>query len=547
MATNIIMATEKYRDICLTSQLIRSGSPAIFKLNPKTENIGALVRLTIGDQNVNTINKTILLVGETGSGKSTLIDSLVNYAMGVTWEDDVWFKIVNDQKAPSAGQSSEEHNEPNQSESQTSEVIVYRIFGFEGKTLPYSLTIIDTPGYGDTKGIKKDDVIKEQLLDWFRSDNGINEINAVGLVMKSADNRLTDRLRYVFDSVVSLFGKNMEQNIVALITHSDGLVPQDALKALVNANIKCAKNEKRDPRHFLFNNRQMMERKEEDLFVLKFASDFSKFQMDQFTKFIGKASPQKLNTTVDVLNERNRLKSVIISLEERVQTIELQRRQITQERNILENCEKDMKNNKNYIEDVDEVYKEKKKIEGGRWGILWLSYRGAMNCLKCEETCHHEGCIHATNPDDGCAVMEDGYCTVCTGKCPTEVHVKDTWIFVTKTKKVRKTKEDVKKKYEESKKDSEKHLSILQLMEKKMDEYQREKDKWLDESFQHIKNLERIALNVDSLSTLVHLDFLIERMEERNDRAKLQELKEMKKRADKGASVAMGYMNKNKI
>ncbi|XP_068190773.1 uncharacterized protein [Antennarius striatus] len=542
------MDSEKYRDIVLTSKLIHSGPPAVFQLDPEKKNIGALMKMTLGEQKVNIINKTILLVGETGSGKSTLINALVNYAMGVTWEDDVWFQIVNDQKQhTSAGQSSEEGNRPNQSESQTSEVIVYQIFGFEGKTLPYSLTIVDTPGYGDTKGIQKDDVIKEQLLDWFRSDNGINEINAVGLVLKASDNRLTERLRYVFDSVVSLFGKNMEQNIVALITHSDGLVPRDALTALVNAKIKCAKNEKKDPRHFLFNNRQMMERTEEELFVLKFAWDFSKDQMGKFTKFIENASPQKLNTTVAVLNERNRLKTLITNLEGRVTTIELQRREILQERKILENCEATMTSNKNYIEEVDEVYKEKQKIEGGSWGFLWLSYRGAMNCLVCEETCHHEGCIHARNPDDGCSVMKKGFCIVCTRKCSTKVHVKDTWIFVTKTRKVQRTKEDVKKKYEDSKKDSERHLSTLQIMEKKMEEYEREKDKWLDESFQHIKNLERIALNVDSLSTQVHLDFLIERMDERKDKDKLQELMEMKHRVDEGARVAMGYMNNEKL
>ncbi|XP_045898800.1 septin-5-like, partial [Micropterus dolomieu] len=197
--------------------------------------------MTLGERNVNKINKTILLVGETGTGKSTLVNALVNYAMGVKWEDDVWFKIVEDEKR-------------NQSESQTLDVMVYQVFGFEGETLPYSLTIIDTPGYGNTRGIEQDDIVSQRLLDWFRSEDGVHEVNAVGLVLKATENRLSERLKYVFDSVVSLFGKNMEKNIVALITLSNCLTPENVLKALGDAKIKCAKDEKNQPVYFLFNN-----------------------------------------------------------------------------------------------------------------------------------------------------------------------------------------------------------------------------------------------------------------------------------------------------
>ena len=38
--------------------------------------------------------KTMMMIGATGSGKSTLIDGMVNHLLGVKWEDDFRFKII---------------------------------------------------------------------------------------------------------------------------------------------------------------------------------------------------------------------------------------------------------------------------------------------------------------------------------------------------------------------------------------------------------------------------------------------------------------------
>ncbi|XP_027137603.1 uncharacterized protein LOC104936320 isoform X2 [Larimichthys crocea] len=518
----------KYLDILSKSVLVRPGSPAVYKLTPKKEKNGTLTKMSLGEKNVNKTNKTILLVGETGAGKSTLINALVNYTMGVKWEDDVWFQIV-------------EEEEKRQSESQTSDVIVYQIFGFEDKPLPYSLTIIDTPGYGDTGGIDQDDKISQRLLDLFRSDGGVHEINAVGLLLKASDNRLSDRLRYIFDSVVSLFGKNLEKNIVALITHSNGVTPENALKALEDANIKCAKDEEGEIVHFMFDNLQPKEKTKKNEFSLNNAWRTTEEGMRQFTEFLKETGPQKLGTTMEVLNERIRLMACIQNLQERVQYTELKHKEIRQTQEALKKHGEEMKNNKKFTVEVDEVYKEKETVSGGRrWWALWMNYEGAVCCTVCEENCHYPGCTLAWYAEH-CEVMKGGRCTSCKGKCAATAHVKEEWIYVNKTRKVQKTLEDVKKKYEENKAESENKSSLLEKLEKEVEELQKEKDQWLEESFNHVVRLEEIALNVDSLSTQAHLDFLIEKMKDKGETEKVQKLEEMKRRVGERSQGALRY------
>ncbi|XP_042252045.1 uncharacterized protein LOC121886179 [Thunnus maccoyii] len=525
MATLISNIPEKYKDITSKRLQISSGSPDVYQLRPKEEKFGTLTRKTVGEKNLNKKNKTILLVGETGTGKSTLINTLVNYTMGVKFEDNIWFEIV-------------EREERSQSESQTSDVIVYEIFGFEDKTLPFSLTIIDTPGYGNTRGIEHDVIIRQRLFDLFRSVDGVHEIDAVGLVLKASENRVSERLMYIFDSVTSLFGKDLEENLVALITHSDATTPENALKALEAANIKCAKTEKKQPVHFLFNNNQTKQRTAEEQLALEFAWKVTERGMKQFTDFLKKSKPQKLITTVEVMNAHIRITACINNLQDRIQLIQLKQNEIQQTKEALKEHEQEMKKNEEFTVEVDEVYKEKVSIDGGMWGLFF--YEAAVTCNICEENCHFPGCTMAWSPRD-CEVMKGGRCTVCTGKCPASDHVKEKKNYVNKTRRVKKTKQLVKQKYEKNKSDHEQKKSLLENLQTEMDELESEKTQLLNEVYQHVEHLERIALNVNSLSTYVHLDFLIEKMG-RIGKEKIQKLKEMAGRVDERTRATMWYM-----
>ncbi|KAM3609333.1 uncharacterized protein V6R79_013169 [Siganus canaliculatus] len=527
MASKHMKSSSKYADIISASDLLSSGTPVVYQLKPKIKNIGTLSRITIGEKTPGRANKTILLVGETGTGKSTMINALVNYVMGVKWEDEIWFEIVKE------GQRS-------QAFSQTSDVVVYEIFGFEGEAVNFSLTIVDTPGYGDTRGKTHDAKVRQRLLDLFRSRDGVHEVNAVGLVLKATENRLSDRLKYIFDSVVSLFGKDIEKNIVAVVTHSDGLPPKNALGALLEAKIKCAKNEKNMPVNFLFNNAQRDQRDEDTEMALENAWRLTTKGMQRFSKFLEEIQPQKLKTTIEVLNSRIQLTAAIHNLQERIKSADETQRAIRQTQSELERNRDNLERDKNFTLEVLEEYTDLESYGGG-WGFL--AFDGVTRCQRCEENCHYPGCTIAWEASL-CEVMAGGQCTICPGKCSASDHVKDDKKYVSKTRKVKKTLQEIQDscfdgltKVEQRKKLETEVFDladVLAKLEKEVVKLEDEITKWIEEAYQHVLKLEETALTMKTTSTQAYLGVLIEKMKERKETEKVQKLEKMMSEMDEG-------------
>ena len=119
-------------------------------------------RYAFGTPSLTNFNKkTILMMGETGSGKTTLLNSMMNYIMGVQWNCPYRYQLIPDDVIGT------------QAESQTKKVTAYEIHHMEGFKIPFSLTIVDTPGHGDTQGIARDAEITEAIREFFKDENGI--------------------------------------------------------------------------------------------------------------------------------------------------------------------------------------------------------------------------------------------------------------------------------------------------------------------------------------------------------------------------------------
>ncbi|KAL7856228.1 hypothetical protein AOLI_G00198320 [Acnodon oligacanthus] len=533
-------------DLIKKSVMLSSGPPMLYRLCTTRSNLdkdGKIRKWTFGQKCANMENKIILTVGETGTGKTTLINTMANYFLGVKFEDHVWFEIT------------EEHRR-DQTESQTSEITAYEIFSEKKLT---SLTIIDTPGYGDTRGIDKDMEIAQNLHDLFLHETGVKDLDAVCLVLKASQNRISEVQRYIFEAVLSLFGKDIEDIIMLFITHSDGGPPTNVLEAIKKEKIPCCHDEENEPVHFLFNNRQSEKQTKKYEYVYRSSWEMATGSIAEFFRFLKSRQRKSLNMTVSVLEERMQLKACVENLKERIKYSEAKWTELTYVQQALKQNKEKIEKDKTFMFTVKIAYKEKVDISGASW-----QDRKVTSCKECEENCHEFGCWLAGSPRL-CKVMKESHCVVCN--CHYSSHVREDKKYVTKQREERVTFEELKKKYSTTAEEKatynesalkcvetehEKLLRIKEMMtsleiclKTHMEKNEDEKRGLVNNAYVAIVKLSEIALKPDSAFTVQYLDFLIPRVEEVGTAGWAQKLKDMQKAADKESTKsAVGYLSR---
>ncbi|XP_051756480.1 uncharacterized protein LOC127516154 [Ctenopharyngodon idella] len=507
--------------------LIHRGPPKRFLLHTERKVLddhGKVRKWTFGKKDNGKANKIVLLVGETGAGKTTLINTMVNYLLGVKFEDEIWYEIT-------------EEESRDQSESQTSEITMYEVFPIKSRI---SLTIIDTPGYGDTRGLEKDLEVAENLSMLFQSIDGVCEVDAVCFVTQASKNRLSDRQHYIISSILSLFGKDIVKNIVFLITHSDGMEPNNVLGAINKARIPCRRDQSGQPVYFLFNNRQADARhtRERQIRAQRDAWEDSMDGMKHFLQSLTLKNRRSLKLTSDVLIERIQFEASICNLQLRVQEKELKKSEKLQIQEAMKVNREKIEESRNFTIKVKKTVKTKVPIESKSW-----KHRKATTCNVCEENCHEFDCWWVSNPSK-CEVMKNGYCTVCTGKCHHSKHVKENKKYVMTTSSTTMEFDSIKMEYEKAQEQTKTYLVLMEHLDKDLKELEDQKSILLSDAYQNIKHLSQIALKPDSAFTLQHLDFFIPRVREAGKEDWVRELEEMRRKAvaEEANKDALSYL-----
>ena len=170
----------------------------------------------------------ILLIGQTGAGKTTLNNVLVNILGGVDFENER--KIAISQKLELSSYDGEQSKtisldcnidefkelqsevQANQSSSQTQMPSVYKILD---KSTNKQLTLIDTPGLSDTDGSNKDQQHINNILSYLISIGGVN---AICLVHKASQARLSNSLMLAITNIKEMFTQDCIKNFIVCVT-----------------------------------------------------------------------------------------------------------------------------------------------------------------------------------------------------------------------------------------------------------------------------------------------------------------------------------------
>ncbi|KAK5607027.1 hypothetical protein CRENBAI_009622 [Crenichthys baileyi] len=478
-------------------------------------------------------SRTIMVLGATGAGKSTLINGMINYILGVKWGDTYRFKLVDEGQTKS------------QAHSQTSEVTVYKLIYKDGFEVPFSLTIIDTPGFGDTRGIERDREITEQLHNLFASEDGVSEIDAVCFVAQAALARLTSTQKYVFDSILSIFGKDIAENIRILVTFADGQKPP-VLEGIIESGVPCLKSKDGLPVHFKFNNSAMFADNksadtqsgddDEENFDQMFWNMGTR-SMKRFFTALNQMETKSLILTKEVLRERKHLEVSVENLQVQVRLGLAKLEEIEETREKIKEHEAAIKRNENFEFDV----KIKKPVQ------VDISGSGTYitNCQQCQVTCHYPCAIPNDADKRGCAAMDQntGRCRQCTGKCNWNVHFNQKYRWDYKDVTERRTVKQLKENYEKATGEKMTVEGLMRELKGECDIMQNEVNKLMDKSAKCLNRLKEIALKPNPLSTPEYIEMLIEGEKQEAKpgwKKRVEALMNMKQKAEFMAKVEKG-------
>ncbi|XP_033725305.1 uncharacterized protein LOC117315267 [Pecten maximus] len=478
------------RNVCVKLQ---GGEPAFYKL-PLKENMDARsteykTRKCEFGSSDRLQEKTIMMIGATGSGKSTLIDGMVNHLLGVKWADDFRFKIID-------LMTEEEAKRGLETESQTDWITSYRVHPMN-RTVKFICNIIDTPGFGDTRGIERDHQLVDQIRAFFdtKGVKGIETIDAVCFVTQAPLARLTQTQRYIYDSILSIFGKDMKENLVAMVTFADGKEPP-VLNALMQAAIPTKK-------HFIFNNSALFE-SNTDSKCNRFGKMFWEMgftSYDGFFNFLPSLRTQSLQLTAEVLNKREQLNATVQGLLPQIDQGLIGLATMKSERELVDKYEREIKDNQNFTYEISEFRQKKVNLRPGEY---------VTNCTFCHSTCHYPCGIPDDNDKAFCAAMCNGKCRVCPQKCGWQLHRNNDFRIEVTEVKVTKSYEEMKKKLEIAKEGKVTKQHILRSLG---DAFLKLKDtvcQMMDKVRDCGNYLRNNAIKINPLTELEYLDVLIE-------------------------------------
>ncbi|KAJ3655986.1 hypothetical protein Zmor_015093 [Zophobas morio] len=165
----------------------------------------------------------LLLLGETGVGKSTLLNAISNYFNYASfkeaqkWDVDILIPIyLNVAESSRVFGTPDENEVHDQGKSATQHVKVY-VFPIKMDNKTFNLRLIDTPGVGDPRGTEQDNINLDNVLAYLAT---LKKLHGICFVLKSNQTRFTKFAEYYLKQILTRLDKSASQNIIFITTYS---------------------------------------------------------------------------------------------------------------------------------------------------------------------------------------------------------------------------------------------------------------------------------------------------------------------------------------
>lgn len=517
---------------------------------------------------------TILILGETGVGKSTWINGIANYAKHESLEDamndpdftvlipsrftftnesgegmDIAFGSADDNEVLSSGQSATQFPQEYRLETSTS------IFH-----------LIDTPGIGDCRGIEKDKENFDNILAFLTC---YDKINAVVVLLKPNNARLTVAFKFCVLELLTHLHKSLVSNIMFAFTNSRGTFyrPGDSLPVLKKLLDENSIGIDVSPsNYFCFDNeafRFLACHKSEIKFTAEDVDLYAKSWVKscdttcRLFERVKNMTPHDTKKTLSLNEARNCIIALSKPMGQAVELIEMNLKKIKDVKGQCQAFEKDIKD-----------FQKELKFKGFELELEPLDYpmtvcaasackryvpvgqSGQQNTVYeqvCHDHCNLSGVpIETTNNDQlhGCWAMTGGVCRLCGHNYREHMHIRYTANVVEKEFLSEDAQSKIKKKTDLK---SQKQLFIREL-ETNIQELEEEKQ-FIYQCASYfgvfLKQNAMIAYN-DSFSE--YLDMLIreEEMKEKviRDEAKIAQMKKDKRTYEEKKNVIIENIKK---
>ncbi|CAF1146503.1 unnamed protein product [Rotaria sordida] len=411
---------------------------------------GAMSRLSVGgNQNTmknNENNDTrhlsldtsniakVLVIGETGSGKSTFINYLTNYFRGGSLQN---IKVAIPSKYRPIITEQFLHCENNIRDTTQSKTDMCNQYIFVDTASPAQrqYLFLDTPGLSDTRGAEQDNVNMNKIIDGVESLGGLS---AVIIVVNGTTGRLTLNLRNVIARLRGNLPDVVMDNVIVILTN--------AKRHEANFNISSLQLHGTVYPYYMQNSAFSQDPNAWDqaaLDALQYDWDASMDELRRMIETIDTFKTKSVTAFKDMKDIRNAIKALMHEARLEVSRIQRMQDELAAFEHALKQYRTDEVTYKDYTR--ERIVETKELVD--------TKYHSTV-CRKCDHVCHDKCGLHETSTYGNrifqrCWAMSlEGQCYICPGHCLYTEHYHARKTMKIKQQKLQDVLHDIKAKYD---------------------------------------------------------------------------------------------------